>query len=154
MIINPLLFLYEIYNNLFKDNNINYELKIDENANESISDDINLNRYETIAEVDGRRFEVSFWTENSGAKKPPRKSQSGKRSSNSGTDEVAAPMQGTIVRLLVEIGDSVDVGDPICVLEAMKMENNVMAEKQGEVKEIRVTAGDSVGVGDVLAIIE
>jgi len=130
------------------------DLKIDENANESISDDINLNRYETIAEVDGRRFEVSFWTENSGAKKPPRKSQSGKRSSSSGTDEVAAPMQGTIVRLLVEIGDSVDVGDPICVLEAMKMENNVMSEKQGEVKEIRVAAGDSVGVGDIIATID
>ena len=130
------------------------DLEINENASESISDDMSLKRHETIAEVDGRRFEVSFWTEDSAAKKPPRKSQSDKRSSSSGTDEVSAPMQGTIVRLLVEVGDSVDTGDPICVLEAMKMENNVMAEKQGEVKEIRVAAGDSVGIGDVLAIIE
>tara|TARA_Y100000590_G_scaffold322455_1_gene365180 strand:+ start:1 stop:1173 length:1173 start_codon:yes stop_codon:yes gene_type:complete len=130
------------------------DLEINENASESISDDMSLKRHETIAEVDGRRFEVSFWTEDSAAKKPPRKSQSDKRSSSSGTDEVSAPMQGTIVRLLVEVGDSVEVGDPICVLEAMKMENNVMAEKQGEVKEIRVVAGDSVGIGDVLAVIK
>ena len=130
------------------------DLKIDENVSESVSDDMNLKRHETIAEVDGRRFEVSFWTEDSASKKLPRKSQSDKRSNSSGTDEVSAPMQGTIVRLLVEVGDSVDTGDPICVLEAMKMENNVMAEKQGEVKEIRVVAGDSVGIGDVLAVIK
>ena len=63
-------------------------------------------------------------------------------------------MQGTIVNILVEEGSEIEVGDPLCVLEAMKMENNVMAEKSGVVKEVLVSKGDSVGAGDVLAVIE
>ena len=47
-------------------------------------------------------------------------------------------MQGTIVKVLVAVGDAVEVGQTICVLEAMKMENNVNAEKAGTVKEVRV----------------
>jgi acetyl-CoA/propionyl-CoA carboxylase biotin carboxyl carrier protein len=63
-------------------------------------------------------------------------------------------MQGTIVKVLVAVGDTVEVGQTICVLEAMKMENNVNAEKAGTVKEVRVKAGESVGPGDVIAVIE
>ena len=63
-------------------------------------------------------------------------------------------MQGTIIKVLVEVGDSVEIGDPICVLEAMKMENNILAEKAGKITEIRVSPGDSVGNGDVVAVIE
>ena len=48
-------------------------------------------------------------------------------------------MQGTIVNVLVEEGSEIEAGDPICVLEAMKMENNVMAEKSGVVKELLVS---------------
>ena len=51
-------------------------------------------------------------------------------------------------------GDAVEVGQTVCVLEAMKMENNVIAEKAGTVNEVRVSAGDSVGPGDVIAVIE
>jgi len=53
----------------------------------------------------------------------------------------------------VAVGDTVEIGDAIVVLEAMKMENNVTAEKAGTVTEIRVAEGDSVGGGDVVAII-
>jgi acetyl-CoA/propionyl-CoA carboxylase biotin carboxyl carrier protein len=63
-------------------------------------------------------------------------------------------MQGTIVKVNVSVGDVVEVGQTICVLEAMKMENAVAAEKEGVVKEVRVSAGDSVGAGDVVAVIE
>jgi acetyl-CoA/propionyl-CoA carboxylase biotin carboxyl carrier protein len=63
-------------------------------------------------------------------------------------------MQGTIVKVLVEVGDTVEVGQTVCVLEAMKMENNVNAEKAGTVKEVQVAPGASVGPGDVIAIIE
>ena len=63
-------------------------------------------------------------------------------------------MQGTIVKVLVEVGDSVEAGAGVLVLEAMKMENQINAEKAGTVKEIKVAAGDTVGGGDVLAIIE
>jgi acetyl-CoA/propionyl-CoA carboxylase biotin carboxyl carrier protein len=63
-------------------------------------------------------------------------------------------MQGTIVKVLVGVGDAVEAGQAICVLEAMKMENHINAEKAGTIAEIRVSAGDGVGTGDVLAVIE
>jgi acetyl-CoA/propionyl-CoA carboxylase biotin carboxyl carrier protein len=46
------------------------------------------------------------------------------------------------------------VGETVCLLEAMKMENAITAEKAGTVKEVKVAAGDSVGPGDVIAVIE
>ena len=71
-----------------------------------------------------------------------------------GSGTVTAPMQGTIVKVLVEVGAAVEAGDALLVLEAMKMENQINAEASGTVEEIRVAAGDAVGTGDVLAIIE
>jgi acetyl-CoA/propionyl-CoA carboxylase biotin carboxyl carrier protein len=62
-------------------------------------------------------------------------------------------MQGTIVRVNVAVGDQVEVGQTVCVLEAMKMENNIAADVTGTVSEVRVGPGDSVGAGDVLAVI-
>ena len=112
-----------------------------------------LERKEATVEVNGRRFEVNLLVPDS-RPKPPRRSTSGLSSSGSGSGQVMAPMQGTIVNVLVEEGAAIEAGDPICVLEAMKMENNVMAEKSGVVQEVRVSKGDSVGAGDVLAVIE
>ena len=63
-------------------------------------------------------------------------------------------MQGTIVKVLVNEGDTVEEGQTVCVLEAMKMENNITADKSGTVKEVKVTAGQSVGFGDVVVVIE
>ena len=63
-------------------------------------------------------------------------------------------MQGTIVKVLVGVGDAVEVGQAVVVLEAMKMENHINAEKAGTIAEIRVKPGDGVGTGDVLAVIE
>jgi len=63
-------------------------------------------------------------------------------------------MQGTIVKVLVAVGDEVEEGQALCVLEAMKMENNINADKAGTVSEIKVSAGDSVGAGDIVATID
>jgi biotin carboxyl carrier protein len=63
-------------------------------------------------------------------------------------------MQGTIVKVLVSVGDSVEAGQTVCVLEAMKMENVISADMDGTVKEVRVAVGDSVGNGDLVIIIE
>ena len=63
-------------------------------------------------------------------------------------------MQGTIAKINVEPGATVEVGDAVCVLEAMKMENNIAADKDGVVKELRVEPGASVGSGDVVVVIE
>ena len=68
--------------------------------------------------------------------------------------EVAAPMQGTIIKVLVAVGDAVEAGQAVCVLEAMKMENNIAADKAGSVKEVRVSPGDTVGSGDIVVVIE
>ena len=71
-----------------------------------------------------------------------------------GDGTVSAPMQGTIVKVLVAVGDAVEAGQAVLVLEAMKMENHINAEKAGTIAEIRVQPGDGVGLGDVLAVIE
>ena len=63
-------------------------------------------------------------------------------------------MQGTIIKVLVAEGDLVDVGQTLCVLEAMKMENQISSDRAGKVKELHVSVGDSVGAGDVVAVIE
>ena len=59
-----------------------------------------------------------------------------------------------MVKIEVEVGQAVEAGDTILVLEAMKMENNIAADITGTVKEISVAVGDTVGGGDVVVIIE
>lgn len=66
---------------------------------------------------------------------------------------VTAPMTGKIVSVKVEEGDEVRKGQVLCVLEAMKMENEITAPKSGKVKEIRVSEGTAVNEGDILLII-
>ena len=125
------------------------EKQIDQISEENIA----LERQQATVEVNGRRFEINFLVPNLKTK-PPRRSTSGLSSSASGSGQVIAPMQGTIVNIMVEKDSEIEAGSPICVLEAMKMENNIIAEKSGIVKELLVSKGDSVGAGDVLAVIE
>ncbi|MCH5306566.1 MAG: biotin/lipoyl-binding protein [Prevotella sp.] len=65
-----------------------------------------------------------------------------------------APLPGTITRIPVKVGDKVNVGDVVIVLEAMKMQNNIEAEYAGTVTAINVNAGDSVMEGAVLLTIQ
>jgi acetyl-CoA/propionyl-CoA carboxylase biotin carboxyl carrier protein len=117
----------------------------------------------TTVEVNGKRFAVKMWVPEgqmvsagpAKAKKPARAaSGSGGAAGGSGSGDVVVPMQGTIVKVLVEVGQEVEAGQAVVVLEAMKMENQIQAEKSGKVKEIKVKAGDTVGSGDIVAIIE
>ncbi len=71
-----------------------------------------------------------------------------------GEQAVVAPMPGRVVRLLVSPGDAVDARQPIIVVEAMKMENELRSPKAGRVKEISVAAGESVEAGRLLVRIE
>jgi len=68
-------------------------------------------------------------------------------------DAVVAPIAGRIVLLKASVGKKVEKGECICVLEAMKMENEIAAPKAGLVKEVRVSKGAIVNRGDVLAVI-
>jgi acetyl-CoA/propionyl-CoA carboxylase biotin carboxyl carrier protein len=117
----------------------------------------------TTVEVNGKRFAVDMWVPETPAvavaagAAPARKkkhSSGGGGGGGTASGSVEAPMQGTIVKVLVEVGQQVEVGAGIVVLEAMKMENQINAEKAGVVKVIKVAAGDTVGGGDILAVIE
>ena len=70
-----------------------------------------------------------------------------------GANTVTAPMPGKILNVKVNVGDSVNNGDLVLLLEAMKMENEVFATASGKVTEVRVKSGDSVNTGDVLLVI-
>ena len=67
-----------------------------------------------------------------------------------GSIEVKAPLQGTVMKVLVKPGDSVKKGSPVCVIEALKMENDVPAPADGVVASINVKSGDSVKTDEVL----
>ena len=114
-------------------------------------------------EVDGKRFTVRVWlpevSPSASASHRPDARYRPKVAANSssggaGSGTVTAPMQGTIVKVLVEVGAAVEVGQALLVLEAMKMENHINSEIAGTVREIRAAAGDSVGTGDILAVVE
>jgi acetyl-CoA carboxylase biotin carboxyl carrier protein len=68
--------------------------------------------------------------------------------------EIAAHITGTVWKVEVEVGDQLDEGDTVVILESMKMEMPVEAEDPGTVKEIRCAEGQSVQEGDVLVVLE
>jgi acetyl-CoA/propionyl-CoA carboxylase, biotin carboxylase, biotin carboxyl carrier protein len=105
-------------------------------------------------ELDGKRFEVTVREHlgTSRARKPRPPQRTGKGSSGGG-EVLAAPMQGTIVKVFVEVGDTVKAGDAVCVLEAMKMENSILSHSEGKVEELKVQAGQSVEAGATVAVI-
>ncbi len=129
-------------------------------VNHGESDDQGRVPNAVTAEVNGQRFEMTIYLPEGaqvasaapGTKKP-RKERSG--SATVGVaGAVTVPMQGTIVKVMVEAGDAVEAGQTICILEAMKMENPITAGAAGTVTEVKVAAGDSVANGDIVAIIE
>lgn len=71
-----------------------------------------------------------------------------------GNAEIKTAMPGKIVRVLATVGDQVEKGDGVIVVEAMKMQNEMKAPKAGIVKQINAKEGDTVNAGDVLAVIE
>ncbi|HEY0173915.1 MAG TPA: biotin/lipoyl-containing protein [Pyrinomonadaceae bacterium] len=71
-----------------------------------------------------------------------------------GRAQIKAPMPGKVVRVLVEMGQAVEAGQPVVVVEAMKMQNELKSPKSGTVVELRAEPGSTVNAGDVLAVIE
>jgi len=113
----------------------------------------------TTVEVNGKRFDVKMWVPESvgvaaapGAKKP-RRAAGGGASGGGGNGTITVPMQGTIVKIEVEVGQEVEAGQTLLVLEAMKMENQINSDVSGTVAEIKVSAGDTVGGGDTVVVI-
>ncbi len=117
-----------------------------------------LERRDITVEIGGRRFTVAYWAPEpttAGApvrRRPPKLTIA--RSSGTADGVVTAPMQGTIVKVHLAAGSTVNEGDPICVLEAMKMENEVRSPSTGEIVDLRVEPGDTVTPGQVIAIVK
>jgi acetyl-CoA/propionyl-CoA carboxylase biotin carboxyl carrier protein len=117
------------------------------------------------AEVGGRRFEVALrypeGEAGAGAAPAPAAPRKGRRARAGGgasrdgaaPEVVATPMQGTVLRVLVEVGQEVAAGDVVCIVEAMKMENEVAAHRPGTVKALHVAEGQAVQADEPLAVI-
>ncbi len=126
------------------------------------NDDEPLVERKTTVEVNGRRFDVKIWVPESAgtaapaakAKKPARSASAAGGGAGGGSGKIEVPMQGTIVKVLVEVGQAVEAGQSVVVLEAMKMENQIEADKSGTVKAVNVKPGDTVGAGDIVVVIE
>ena len=124
-------------------------------------DDEPLVRRSTVVEVNGRRFDVTMWVPESAGTAVARPKKKAARAGGSGSSggagggsgQVSVPMQGTIVKVLVEVGQQVEAGQSVVVLEAMKMENQIEADKSGTVSAVNVSPGDTVGSGDVVVVI-
>jgi acetyl-CoA/propionyl-CoA/long-chain acyl-CoA carboxylase, biotin carboxylase, biotin carboxyl carrier protein len=110
----------------------------------------------TVVELDGRRFDVSVlvpeppWAEL--AERRRRRTAAGGGGAG-GRDAIVSPMQGTVLSVRVADGDAVTAGQVICVVEAMKMENEVHALRDGIVAELSVRPGEPVGTGQVICLV-
>ncbi|MDE0234266.1 MAG: acetyl-CoA carboxylase biotin carboxylase subunit [bacterium] len=132
--------------------------RVEPEVAESLPEEEGVVRQDMTVEISGRRFVVSYWEPDVGqedraakVRRRPPKPAKGPAAASDGA--VTAPMQGTIVKVNVKVGDQVEAEDTICVLEAMKMENAVAAGREGNVVELRIEPGDSVATGAVVAVI-
>jgi acetyl-CoA/propionyl-CoA carboxylase biotin carboxyl carrier protein len=109
----------------------------------------------TVAEVDGRRVEVRLFVAEPGyrelARRRRQRASSGALGDGSGV--VASPMQGTVLDVKVVVGDQVAAGQVVCIVEAMKMENEVAAPWTGTVTDVAVEAGAPVTTGQPICVI-
>jgi len=128
----------------------------------SVPEEEELAERSLTVEVGGRRFRVKYWAQvltapGSGKRVAPRRKApklDGGAGSRGVAGEVTAPMQGTIVKIHHKAGDTVHQGEPVCVLEAMKMENEIKAPSSGDIVDIKVQVGDTVSSGQLILVIK
>ena len=112
-----------------------------------------------VVEVEGRRLKVGVPAgifaagQSATLGKAPKRTAIGPSAGSASAGKITSPMQATVVKVLVEPGNSVIAGDLVCVLEAMKMEQPIVAPMDGTVESVGVTAGDSISGGHVIAVI-
>ena len=106
-----------------------------------------------LVEVDGRRVPVRIFDERREVAPSVPTTHSAHRGEHV-HGEIRAPMQGTIVKVLVEKGQAIQAGDVVCILEAMKMENHIASTRQGEITELPIRPGQVVDTGALLAVID
>jgi acetyl-CoA/propionyl-CoA/long-chain acyl-CoA carboxylase, biotin carboxylase, biotin carboxyl carrier protein len=109
-----------------------------------------------MVEVDGRRFEVRLLKPeppHAGLARRRRERQRAAGHGGAGKDAVVSPMQGTVLAVEVEEGQEVEAGQVLCIVEAMKMENEVHAHRAGRVTELSVAPGQPVRTGQVICVV-
>ena len=106
-----------------------------------------------LVEVDGRRVPVRIFDERREAA-PASPATHGAHHGEHVHGEIRAPMQGTIVKVLVEKGQPIQAGDVVCILEAMKMENHIASTREGEITDLPIRPGQVVETGQLLAVID
>jgi biotin carboxyl carrier protein len=100
-----------------------------------------------VVVIEGYRFEIDV-------RDPRQMSRRGAGGAADGVETIAAPMPGKVVRVLVAVGDEVEAGQGIAVVEAMKMQNEMKAARAGRVATLSAREGATVTAGEVLATIE
>jgi len=106
-----------------------------------------------LVEVDGRRVPVRIFDERR-TLAPRSPASHGAHHGEHVHGEIRAPMQGTILKVLVEKGQEIRAGEVVCILEAMKMENHITSTRDGEVTDLPIHAGQVVDTGQTLAVID
>ena len=120
-----------------------------------------LERAYTV-EVSGKRFDVRVLGDaiaapaagNSAAPAKPRRERRSSGGGGAAGDTLASPLQGNVFKVLVEQGATVEEGALVCIIEAMKMENEITAHKAGVIAELPISEGAAVTAGDTLAVIK
>ena len=117
-----------------------------------------------LVEVSGKRFDVKVIGEAvgvvaggavaAGPGGPPKRERKAGGGGGSNKADLESPLQGSIFKVNVEVGAEVAEGDLICVIEAMKMENEITAHRPGKVTKLAIAVGDAVANGDTLVTIE
>ncbi len=114
-------------------------------------------------EVSGKLFDVKVIGEAggnaaaapaAGGRKAPKRERKSGGGASASSESLPSPLQGTVLKVAVEQGAEVSEGDLICVIEAMKMENEIAAHRSGKVTTLNVAEGAAVSSGDILAVIE
>jgi acetyl-CoA/propionyl-CoA carboxylase biotin carboxyl carrier protein len=106
-------------------------------------------------EVGGRRFDVTVlepeppWVELARR----RRARDARGPGGPGSESVVSPMQGTVLKVEVSEGEHVEAGQVLCVVEAMKMENEIVAHRAGSVAQLSVSPGDAVSSGQVICLV-
>ena len=129
----------------------------EEGAAETVSRDYKV-------EVSGKLFDVTVIGEGgAGAAAPAAggrpeaaqtRAQGPAAAAGASSESLPSPLQGTVLKVAVEQGAEVAEGDLVCVIEAMKMENEIVAHRSGKVTTLNVSEGAAVGSGDTIAVIE
>jgi acetyl-CoA/propionyl-CoA carboxylase biotin carboxyl carrier protein len=109
------------------------------------------------AELEGRRYELTLLVPEAphadlARRRRERASEAGQH--GAARDAVVSPMQGTVLAVEVAEGDEVQPGQVLCVVEAMKMENEIKAHRAGRVTELTVEAGQAVATGQVICVVQ